>query len=969
MNFWPDFIKLKTSIGGNREHYNYEESFGMPMEEKMHITVPNKNNKRIISELEFAIRLNDANEGRFDACIKNTLEYLLKKMDADGVLTVSVCNEAEQMLMPCAKAAKEYKLILAGHAHIDMDWMWSYHETVAITLSTFRTVLNLMKQYPDFHFSQSQASVYKIVEEYDEELKKEIQERIREGRWEVTASAWVETDKNMPNTESLLRHIQYTKNYLGKHWGIDADKLEIDFSPDTFGHSANIPEIDAFGGVKYMYHCRALDGDQSLYRWKAPSGKELLVYREQYWYNSGITPKVGLGLIDVSKTCAGFKTGLVVYGVGDHGGGPTRRDIENAMDMMKWPIWPTMKFGTFREFFKEAECIRELLPVVDHELNYFATGCYTTQTRIKRGNRKSEGILTDAEKWMAFAGTTYKREKHEEAWQNVLYNHFHDIITGSCVQDTRENAMAQYSRAMAYAHTQYGKAVTAIASMIDTSGIETDSEIALTQSEGAGGGFNMGANLGIGRPSGMGFHMGFNNGVPNPERGCGKVRIFHIFNPTTRTCKTVTELTVWDWIGDMRRIQFKDAKGNLLRHQAIDGQYQWFWDHQFVRVLVEAEVPALGYATVVMSEAEASLYNVYRQPPMRSQYPFDNNPVLENELVRVEFSGKTGCLISFIDKSTGTEYIDQQNPAGLFVVTLDRNSTDAWKIGRYLKIEPLCHAIHLENLTGGNLQKSFTATYKWGNSTMKLTPILQAGEKAIRFCINADWNEVSGADVTYLLAFKVPMQEESKEYMCDVPGGVQYRAPMNQDMPGLQFCAALKEDGSALALIPDSKYGYRAMKDSLAVSLINTANYPDPYPDRGLHVINIALAISADSPKELEETANYYNHSMYFLSDNAHKGTLPLDMSFMEFESKTSVLSAVLPVEAIAEGTKTMHMRFYEMSGKEDTITLKFQKMPLEAVRVDLNGRKVESDIQINAKEVTVLVKPYSIGEVQVTFA
>ena len=954
-------MKLKTSIGGNREHYHYEESFGMPVEEKMHITMPNKHNKRIISELEFAIRLNEVNDNQFDACIKTALDYLSEKMATDGVLTETVCKEAEQMLMPCAGAAKEYKLILAGHAHIDMDWMWSYHETVAITLSTFRTVLNLMKQYPDFCFSQSQASVYKIVEEYDEELKEEIQERIREGRWEVTASAWVETDKNMPNTESLLRHIQYTKHYLKEHWGIDSDKLEIDFSPDTFGHNANIPELDTFGGLKYMYHCRALDGDQSLYRWKSPSGKELLVYREQYWYNSGIIPKIGLGLIDVSKTCAGFKTGLIVYGVGDHGGGPTRRDIENAIEMSKWPIWPTMKFGTFREFFKEAESVREQLPVIDHELNYFATGCYTTQTRIKRGNRKSEAILTDAEKWMAFAGTAYKKEKHETAWQNVLYNHFHDIITGSCVQDSRENAMAQFSRAMAYAHTQYGKATTKIASMIDTSSIETDLEIGLTQSEGAGGGFNMGPNLGLGNPKGKGFQVDFQNGVPNPERGCGKTRIFHIFNPTTTTRKTVTELTVWDWVGDIRRIQFEDSKGNILRHQMVDNEYQWFWDHQFLRVLVEAKVPAMGYTTVVMKEREASSYPVYRQPAKRGEYPFDNH-VLENEFVRAEFSSMTGRLLSYIDKETGVEYIDANKSAGLSVVTLDRHSTDAWKIGRYLKVEPLSDAIHIENITSGDLQTSFTATYKWGNSTMKLTPILQANEKAIRFCIHADWNEVSGTDVTPLCVFQVPMSEKSKEFMCDIPGGVQYRKPINHDIPGLQFCAAIKEDGSAFALITDSKYGYRATEDSLAVSLISSANYPDPYPDRGLHTINIALAISKNSPKELEEIATGYNHPTYFLSNNAHKGTLPMDLSFVEFVAESSVLSAVLPTET----EKEMHIRFYEMGGKADNVVLKFKGTPQNAWYVDLNGEEIQSDIQIEGKEVSVSVKPYTVGEVKV---
>ena len=171
------------------------------------------------------------------------VSFLEEAMDRDGVLTRGVCLEAEERLAPCGPAAKEYKLILAGHAHIDMDWMWSYHETVALTLSTFRTVLNLMNQYPEFCFSQSQASVYKMVEEYDPDMMEEIKARIREGRWEVTASAWVETDKNMPSTESLLRHIAYTKNYLQEVWGVDPDSLLIDFSPDTFGHSAFIPEI------------------------------------------------------------------------------------------------------------------------------------------------------------------------------------------------------------------------------------------------------------------------------------------------------------------------------------------------------------------------------------------------------------------------------------------------------------------------------------------------------------------------------------------------------------------------------------------------------------------------------------------------------------------------------------------------------------------------------------------------------
>ena len=960
MNFWPAFIRLKTAVGGNREHYGYEESFGQPMEEQHHITMPGKDNRRILSQLEFAIRLNAERDGEFDDCVRRALNYLLRCQELDGVLTRSACRKAEELLQPMQEAAKEYKLILAGHAHIDMDWMWSYHETVASALATFRTVLNLMAEYPDFCFSQSQASVYQMVEEYDPELMAEIKGRIAEGRWEVTASAWVETDKNMPSTESLLRHIEYTRNYLSEHWGVDGDSLQIDFSPDTFGHSAFIPEIDHFGGVKYMYHCRALDGDQSLYRWRAPSGRELLVYREQFWYNSGITPKIGLGLIDISKTCGGLKTGLIVYGVGDHGGGPTRRDIENAIEMQSWSIWPQVKFGTFAEFFREAESVRERLPLIDRELNYIFNGCYTTQTRIKAANRRAEDLMDDTERWLAFSGGSFDPHRHEAAWQNVLYAHFHDIITGSCVQDTRENAMGQFSKTFAYAQTRFRRAVEDIAARIDTSSIVTDADVSQTQSEGAGPAANMGRNLGIGQPAGVGFHTGFRNGVPNPERGCGKTRIFHIFNPAPTGQKLVTELTVWDWVGDIRQIRFTDSAGQELRFQLVDGKQQWFWDHRFLRILVEAQVPALGYTTVILREAEAEAYPVYRQPQSRSEYPFDDI-VLENEFIRAVFHPNTGCMISLMEKETGREYLG--GPVCLAVIGQERSSNNAWKIGRYLKTDLLTDLISIEDKTSGPLQRSFTASYQWGMSKMKVTPILQAGEKAIRFCLEVEWNEVTGEDSAPLLVFRVPHKDPVSEYLCDVPAGMVRRAPRNQDIPCLRFCAAVCGDGSALAVIPDSKYGFRATADSLSVSLINTSNYPDPFPDRGLHTVNIALAIGRDDPQQLEHTAFYFNHPAHFLSDSAHPGTLPMEHSFLELEADSTVLSAVLP-----SSDGSLRIRYYETAGREDLLRLRFADVPTGAVSVDLRGAELDSDAALSGRELTVTAQPYSIGELHVTF-
>ena len=321
------FAKLMDTIGGMRTRGNFEYTFGKKIEEYLHIAVADKNARRIMSELQFAIELDREGEkpGKYTKLISDAIGVLEASLEKDGSVTRDACAKAEEKLMPMAADAKEFAVILCGHAHIDMNWMWSYNETVASTLATFTTMCNLMDEYPDFCFSQSQASTYKIVEEHDPELMARMRKYIKEGRWEVTAGAWVETDKNMPSGESLVNTVLYTKKYMQEVWGVPAESLEIDFSPDTFGHSRHVPEIDRYTGLKYYYHCRGLDEDYILFRYKSPSGAEVLMYREPYWYNSGITPHVGIGLPGLVKKMGGLKTGLIVYGVGDHGGGVTRR--------------------------------------------------------------------------------------------------------------------------------------------------------------------------------------------------------------------------------------------------------------------------------------------------------------------------------------------------------------------------------------------------------------------------------------------------------------------------------------------------------------------------------------------------------------------------------------------------------------------------------------------------------------------
>ncbi len=951
MNNDARFSALKQKVGGNREVMGFEHTFGMPKETLYHITPVNRYIRRILSELEFALKLDGAEGGVFTSAVSDALTILEGAMDEDGVLTRAVCERAEEALLPLEAAAKEYSLILCAHAHIDMNWMWGWDETVAAALSTFRTMLDLMDEYPDFTYSQSQTSVYRLVEEFDPELMERIRAKIREGRWEITASAWVETDKNMPSGESLLNTIRYTRDYLEKVWGVDPASLNIDFSPDTFGHSRHIPEIDRYGAVKYYYHCRGLNLDHILYRYRAPSGAEVLMYREPYWYNSAITPHIGPGLIDLSRRMGGLKTGLIVYGVGNHGGGATRRDIERAYEMKEWRIFPNIRFGTFSEFFALADKpeIREKLPVVDRELNFLFDGCYTTQSRIKKANRQNEAALIESQTFAAlnaaYLGGRYRFKAYETAWQNVLFTHFHDILTGSCVQDSREYAMGLHQTAAAYAGTEENLALRSLSNAIDCSMIGTDGEeeiIRESQSEGAGVGY--------------GIHV---TGVPNPERGAGLTRVFHLFNPTAAERDDLCELTVWDWTGDLRRLCVTDENGKPLEFALVDGAFVKYWDHMYNRVLVRAKLPPFGYMTAVVREAEVSGYPCY-YGSIHNILGFENRYVLENEALRAEFDPLTMSLVSLVDKADGSEKLGAGEFAGLTQINTQREGNSAWVIGKYHDINPLTDIRRVDRFGVGRLRTGyrFDANVLGSSVTVEIT--LDAGAKELRYHVSADWNELAGRFVP-MLAFRVPVGYAVQDYLCDVPMGAAYRGNENHDIPALSYVLARGAEGGAVYVMTDSKYGYRGFDNAIVSTLINTANNPDPDPERGKHEFTLAVGIEKACPKAMADRSDRFMHGVRYVPTNPHAGTLPAVGALLSASTGTARITSVTRLE----NGNTL-VRLNELCGKIAEGTLTFSLDVKAAKLVDLDGRTV-GEASVDGRTVSFDVKPYSITACELT--
>jgi alpha-mannosidase len=397
------------------------------------INITYSNVEKVAFELDSFIQ-----ELRFAAILdKEIADKVSKEFDVEvlgkrpSALTSEI-EKARAKLSVLSEKAKEYKVYLVGHAHIDMNWLWPWSDTVDTIKNTFGTMVNLMDKYPDFHFSQSQAFTYKVVEEKFPDLFKAIKQHVKRGNWDVTASTWVEADLNMGGTEAMVRQLLEADRYVKQKFGL---KPTVCWEPDTFGHSLMVPQLLRNSGGKYYYLTRCAKG--IIFWWESPDGSRVLVFASLY--NNTITPSNIMVMVLYLAKQLGIKTSMFVYGVGDHGGGATVEDLEAALKLQKKAVFPELIFSSTQRFYEELgkDPGVQRLPVVRDELQFTLDGCYTTHGDIKRYNRLCESLLVDAEKFAVFAGS-YPRDALRGAWRNMLFNQFHDILDGSGIPESYE---------------------------------------------------------------------------------------------------------------------------------------------------------------------------------------------------------------------------------------------------------------------------------------------------------------------------------------------------------------------------------------------------------------------------------------------------------------------------------------------------------------------------------------------------
>ena len=905
---------------------------------------------RVAAQIGYALRLSSFDGNKYDSQIGEVIDFLMDDVNKNGCITTPAAVEAEKRLAFLSELAKKITVYCVSHAHIDMNWMWGYQETAATTIDTFRTMLDLMDEYKDFTFSQSQASVYKIVEETDPDMLQEIKARIHEGRWEISASTWVETDKNMPNGESLARHILYTKRYLSKLFDVKPDSMQLDYEPDTFGHNWSVPEILNKGGVKYYYHCRAYEGEY-LYKWQSRNGASITVFKDPSWYGGSIDYDM---LSYVPEFCNRYKVDamLKVYGVGNHGGGPTRRDVERIADMMTWPVMPTIKFGGYHEFFKHIEKFSDVLPVVNQELNFVFTGCYTSQSRIKMSNRISEDRLYEAEAVSAAAGVLGGKshaKSYSKAWEKVLFNHFHDILPGSGVIDTREYALGQFQQTLSIAQTNMTNALRTITKRIDTSAIPVEID-RQSIAEGGGAGFAV--------EHGQGFKF------PQAERGNGKARIFHLFNPTAFDREAPCEIAVWDWNYDQGLISVKDSSGKAVEWKHTQGT-AGYWGHNYFKIVIDAKVPAFGYATYVLTEESRTAMPGFNGGE-RSDHFNDADIIIENDKVKAVFDRRTMQIISFVEKKSGKDVICKDNPAGVFRFIREdtRHGMTSWRVGHYMSVENLNteYDVRLMDINLYGIRKWVSYEIKFKASSINVTIALDKNSSTLKYNLRVDWHEVGRqGDAIPQLNFYNPISMNVNKYRYDIPFATIDREEKYHDMPGNSYAVALPSCSESIPVmvVTDTKYGFRTVENSLAVDLIRSSCDPDPYPEYGIHHINIGLAIPENTGNQtLKKTRDEFVHIIPFISGTKHGGDLPLSEKIFAVNGDV-IVSSVKTAEDSADG-KEIIVRLYDANGNGTTASLKFAMDVSNAEVVDINENTVKS-LNVYGNTVTVDVPKYEV--------
>ncbi len=762
---------------------------------------------------------------------------------------------------------KSKKMHMIGNAHIDPVWLWQWQEGFQEIKATFRSALDRMKEFDDFVFTCSAASYYAWIEENEPEMFEEIRKRVAQGRWILAGGWWIQPDCNAIGGESFARQGLYAQRYFREKFGKQA---QFGYNVDSFGHQGMLPQfLKKQGMTGYVFmrpgrHEKHLEGETFL--WQSADGSQVAAYRIPFEYCTW--PDQICAHVERCASLLKEPDGRMMsfYGVGNHGGAPTVKNIESIHEMNRRGDLPELVMSSPDRYFAEVAASGKRLPTVYGELFHHSSGCYSADMRIKAANRRAEISLMNAEKLSVLADALtdypYPQAALTDGWKTALFNQFHDIMAGTSLKSASEDALREYGHAAYLADHATNSAMQRLTWRID-----------------------------IPREDGM--------------------RPLIVMNPNGFACKAAVEVEMPTPKPNMVLL---DPEDYVVAYQLIQSEAASLGRSRMVFV---AELPALGYRTyrLALREAEAATL----EPTEDTQ--------AENPWLRLVVNPETGYVTALENKADGAQYF--RAPGAVPVVIEDDSDTWSHGVYVFDKQIGAFQANRVYCLEDGPVRKVIRAVYTYGKSVITQDFCVYRELEYVPVRVKVDWHEKRKMlklsfplQLNYLRAsYGIPYGVSFRE-----PNGQEFPFTGFMDFEGTN--PGMETAVTGLSVLCDTRTACSTMNQEARLTVLRSPIFahhvpyePDDrlsytYMDQGESEFTYALYPHSGSWEQSRaaQLCELVGNAPIALFETYHSGPLPQTACFAEVDAPSVLLCAMKQAE---DGSGDVILRLRETSGLE----------------------------------------------------
>jgi alpha-mannosidase len=885
-----------------------------------------------------------------------TLTTAIKAVDltaldkADQTAFDASLTKSLSFLEPLRPILQRDTIHMTGNSHIDAAWLWPESETIDVVRRTFSTALQLMNEYPDYTYTQSAAQYNEWMADKYPAMDAEIKQRIKEGRWEVVGGMWVEPDLNMPDGESQVRSLLLGKRWFKQHYGVD---VRIGWNPDSFGYNWQLPQIYKRSGVDYFVTQKMTWNDTNqlpfkLFWWQSPDGSKVLSYFPHDYANDNLDPiRLSGDLAVARERSPGMSTMMDLYGIGDHGGGPTRTILDQGEHWAHADaaVTPQMKFGLAQTFFTAAEQTiaadspswnyqsiakgykyptpepgKMVIPTWKDEMYFeYHRGVQTTQAGHKRNMREAEENTLNAEKLASLAwldGDAYPNAQFTDAWKKIAFNGFHDLAAGSGIGIIYKDAAKEFDMVRLEDAEASNHALNTIASTIDTS-----AKIAIAPN---------------------------NAGTP-----------ILVFNPLAWERDGSIRVEVQMPTSNIQPMKVLDASGTSLPFTVLSSDIK---TSRFNLAIDVSKTPSMGYQVLQVLWETSHLGGM--------AYGFTPN-TLENSSLRVTIDPKTGCITSLYNKRANFESLAPHSCGNQLQAFKDTpKDYDAWNIdyGTLDHPMPIDKVDSIKLIESGPVRSTIRIERTWQSSHFIQDISLATNADTVVIDNTVDWHETH-----ILLKAAFPLAASGPMATYEIPYGTIERPTTRNnswesakfEVPALRW-ADLGDGKNGFSLLNEEKYGYDAIGNILRLTLLRSPTWPDPDADRGIQHFRYALYPHAGTWQQaMTERKGYeLNYPLQATVVAPHTGSLPASHSFLSVEDDNVILTAVKK----SEDDNALILRVYDWSGKSSSAKFTLPPGATAATEVNLMEQPMGSAIAIEDNTATLPMGPFEIRTLRVSY-